>query len=311
MRPRGLDHGQRLDSGTQLRTDRRHGADSRHVPQSQQQAPTRHGCVSAGLDGVDFHAGGGAQSDQHPGAAGILAAVRRTPGRQRAAPGAFEEAGHLVRACRAGEHHHHGGRDACAGHRQPDAASAGGPCDGRGPGLGGGIRPAHGPGHAPAARAARTRRAQPGRDGTLLPSAPAQALRERERVPQPHGILPVAGQRAPRAAAGQPAQLPHRRGRHLQPHRARTRHPAVRARRPAADDSRQRLRQDPGAELARRIPGCASRPRRAFAGHQAAVHLDHAGPAGKSAGPVHGARAAAGAMPSGSGPGWMRRAAAA
>ena len=57
----------------------------------------------------------------------------------------------------------------------------------------------------------------------LLRGAPAQALCQRERVPQPDRLLPDAGQRAPHAAAGEPARLPHRRGRHLQPHRARAR----------------------------------------------------------------------------------------
>ena len=50
----------------------------------------------------------------------------------------------------------------------------------------------------------------------------------------------------------------------------RARDAAVRARRPAAHDLRQRLRQDPGAELARRLPGRAARPGGAAAGHQAA-----------------------------------------
>ena len=48
----------------------------------------------------------------------------------------------LVGACRAGEHHHHGRRDPCAGHRQPHPAAPGRPRDGRGAGLGGGVRAA-------------------------------------------------------------------------------------------------------------------------------------------------------------------------
>ena len=64
-----------------------------------------------------------------------------------------------------------------------------------------------------------------------------------------HRVLQLAAQ----------ARFPHRRGRHLQPPGARTRHAAVRARRPAAHHLRQRLRQDPGAELARRLPGAPRR----------------------------------------------------
>jgi DNA-binding transcriptional MocR family regulator len=58
----------------------------------------------------------------------------------------------------------------------------------------------------------------------------------------------------------------------------------VRAGRPAAHHLCQRLRQDPGAQLARRLPGGAARTGGAPAGHQAAGHADHACPAGESAG---------------------------
>ena len=63
---------------------RRHGADPRHVPQDQQQAAAGHGRVPARMAGVHLHAGGGAQGDQHAGAARVLAAVRRAAGRRAA-----------------------------------------------------------------------------------------------------------------------------------------------------------------------------------------------------------------------------------
>ena len=52
-------------------------ADPRHVPSPERQAAARHGRLSARLAGVDLHARRGAPRDQHQGAAGVLAAVRR------------------------------------------------------------------------------------------------------------------------------------------------------------------------------------------------------------------------------------------
>ena len=58
------------------------------------------------------------------------------------------------------------------------------------PGLGGGVRAARRAGHAHAAGAAPRRRARPGGDGALLRGAPAQAVCQRERAPQPDRLLP-------------------------------------------------------------------------------------------------------------------------
>ena len=290
----------------------RHGADPRHVPQGQQQAAARHGRVPARLDGIDLHARGGAQGDQHPVAAASSRCSTASRWATAACAACFRNKLATLSVHAAPENI----ITTVGATHALDIVSrtllrAGRPGDGGGARLGGGVRAAQGDGHAPAARAAPGRRAGPGGDGEVLRGAQAQALCQRERVPQPHRLLPDAGQRAPHAAAGQPARLPHRRGRHLQPYRARARDAPVRARWPAAHHPRQRLRQDPGAELAGRLPGGAAIADRAAAGHQAAGHADHARPCWKRRWPCAWSRASCAGMPSASRHGWTRRAAAA
>jgi hypothetical protein len=199
----------------------RHGADPGHVPPGVTQAATRRGRVppdwletgfmpaavrkvtgSAGLQEGSLQYG---EPMGDPGLRQVLArklAGLNIPGAARA-------------------DHDHRGRHPCAGHREPHAAAGRRPGDGRGARLVGGVCPPGCPGHAHPARTAPRRRPRSGGDGALLRGPRGPSCCERERVPQPDGLLPVARQRAPGAAAGTAAQLSHRRGRHLQPHRAR------------------------------------------------------------------------------------------
>ena len=114
-----------LDGGAaRSGADRRDGADPRHVPQGQRQAAAGHGRVPARLAGIDLHAGGRAQGDQHARRCTSFrcstASRWATAGLRRALS---QQAGGAERARRAGQHHHHRRRHACAGHRQPHAAA--------------------------------------------------------------------------------------------------------------------------------------------------------------------------------------------
>ena len=85
---------------------------------------------------------------------------------------------------------------------------------------------------------------------------------------------------------GAAVRLSHRRGRHLRPPRAGARAAPGRARRARAHDLRLGLLEDPGAELARRLPRGAERARRSLRRHQAAVDADDAGRRRAGAGPL-------------------------
>ena len=140
---RPADLGRRLPRASRRRADRRDGADPRHVPQGQRQAAARHGRVSARLAGVDLHAGGGAQGDQHPGAAGVLAAIRRARWATAACAAALSNklATH-ERACRAGKIITTVGATHALDIVSRTLLRAGRPGDGRGARLGGGVRAA-------------------------------------------------------------------------------------------------------------------------------------------------------------------------
>ena len=123
--------------------------------------------------------------------------------------------------------------------------------------------------------------------------APAAPVRDRVGAAQPDRLLAVAGRRAPGAAAGRGARLPHRRGRHLRLAGAAARAAPGRARRPAAHDLRLGLLEDPGAELARRLHRRAAGAGRALRRHEAADLAHHAGAAERALALVPGAGPAA------------------
>ena len=109
---------------------------------------------------------------------------------------------------------------------------------------------------------------------------------------------------------GQPARLPHRRGRHLQPPGAGSRDAAVCARWPLAHHLRERFRQDSGAQLAHRLSGRATCALWSPAGNQAAGHPHDAGPVRAGAGLVYRPGPVAPPQRTHPRPGWTRHAAA-
>jgi DNA-binding transcriptional MocR family regulator len=106
-------------------------------------------------------------------------------------------------------------------------------------------------------------------------------------------------------------EFPRGGGRHLQPHCARARHPHVRARRPAAQLLRERLRQNPGAQLAGGLPGGAADWVERLLDTKLLTTLTTPSLLERALAHLHRTRASCGATPSASATGSTRRAAAA